>query len=92
MTSLSYYHLPPAPSAPEPVRVPRRDWIRVAIPLMGGIIPVGAYFLESSGYDAEARMLFVTWAVVGAAVAGLAVFQEIEREQLAERERAAGLV
>lgn len=86
LSPLQYYVQSPS-IAPRP-RVRSTDWLRIIIPMMGGLIPVGAFMLENKGFDAEARMLFVTWGLVGASVAGIAVFQQIENEQ---RDQAAGL-
>lgn len=91
MSPLQYY--PPTPSLVprEPPRVRGKDWLRILIPMMGGLIPLGAFMLENKGYDAEARMLFVTWGLVGATTAGIAVFQQIENEQREQRAESAGL-
>lgn len=91
MSPLQYY--PPTPSLVprEPPRVRGKDWLRILIPMMGGLIPLGAFMLENKGYDAEARMLFVTWGLVGATTAGIAVFQQIENEQREQQAEAAGL-
>ena len=82
LSPLQYYqpspNLGPRPGAP---RIRNTDWMRIVIPMMGGLIPLGAFMLENKGFDAEARMLFVTWGLVGATVAGFAVFQQIENEQ-----------
>ncbi len=91
MSPLQYY--PPTPSLVprEPPRVRGKDWLRILIPMMGGLIPLGAFMLENKGYDAEARMLFVTWGLVGATTAGIAVFQQIENEQREQQAGADGL-
>ena len=91
ISPLQYY--PPTPSLVprEPPRVRGKDWLRILIPMMGGLIPLGAFMLENKGYDAEARMLFVTWGLVGATTAGIAVFQQIENEQREQQAGADGL-
>lgn len=85
LSPLQYY--PPTPSiGPNPTRprIRNTDWLRILVPMMGGLIPLGAFMMEDRGFDAEARMLFVTWGLVGATVAGFAVFQQIENEQQAQ--------
>lgn len=79
------YYAPTRPLTPRTTpHVRSTDWLRILIPMMSGLIPLGAFMLENRGYDAEARMLFVTWGLVGATTAGIAVFQQIENEQRAQ--------
>lgn len=88
LSPLQYYPQTPSlgPSAnPMKPRIRNTDWLRILVPMMGGLIPLGAFMMEDRGFDAEARLLFVTWGLVGATVAGFAVFQQIENEQQAQQ-------
>lgn len=86
LSPLQYYPQTPRVGAAAAPHIRSTDWLRILIPMMGGLIPLGAFMLEKKGFDAEARMLFVTWGLVGATTAGIAVLQQIEDEQRARRE------